>query len=321
LRGAHSVPHDAFAKAADCETPTTRVGFFHLNVGIAVMKMIFRTGTVGDALPCGRICYEAFKAITEQHNFPRDFPSAEIAVGLLSMVFSRADVYSVVAEADDQVVGSNFLWEGDTIAGIGPITVLPTLQNASVGRQLMERVLERAQARGHVGVRLVQAAYHNRSLSLYTKLGFDAREPLSVLHGPPLKRALPGYEVRTATLHDAGPCDDLCSSVHGHSRHGEVLHAIRAQTARVVEHEGRITGYATGIGYFAHAVGRSNEEIKALISAAPAFEGLGFLLPTRNAELLRWCFAQGLRLVHPMTLMSRGLYQKPAGAFLPSVLY
>jgi len=39
----------------------------------------------------------------------------------------------------------------------------------------MEAVLERAKQRGFAGVRLVQAAFHNRSLSLYTKLGFDSR--------------------------------------------------------------------------------------------------------------------------------------------------
>ncbi|MNT65813.1 hypothetical protein D3C72_2038220 [compost metagenome] len=61
--------------------------------------------------------------------------------------------------------------------------------------------------------------------------------------------------------------------------------------------------------------------MKALIGAAPAFAGPGFLLPTRNGELLRWCLERGLRIVQPMTLMSIGLYQQPEGSFLPSVLY
>ena len=89
----------------------------------------------------------------------------------------------------------------------------------------------------------------------------------------------------------------------------------------MVEHGGRITGYTTGIGFFGHAVGESNEDLKALIGAAPAFAGPGFLLPMRNGELFRWCLAHGLRVVQPMTLMSLGLYNEPKGAFLPSVLY
>lgn len=285
------------------------------------METIFRHGTVNDAEACGAICYEAFKVIAEEHRFPPDFPSADVAVGLLNMMLLKKDVYSVVAERDGRVVGSNFLWEGDTIAGVGPITVLPAAQNGSIGRQLMERILERAHAQRFVGVRLVQAAYHNRSLSMYTKLGFDAREPLSVLQGRALELELPGYVVRPATAEQLDACNRLCRSVHGHDRRWEVADAIAQGTARVVEHDGRVTGYATNIGYFAHAVSRTNEELKALIGAAPAFTGPGFLLPTRNAELFRWCLSHGLRVVQPMTLMSRGLYQKPAGAFLPSVLY
>lgn len=285
------------------------------------MEVIFRPGTLADAASCGTICYEAFKYISEQHNFPPDFPSADMAVSLLTMLLSRTDVFSVVAERDGCVIGSNFLWEGDTIAGVGPITVQPSSQNGSIGRQLMQRVLDRALAQRRVGVRLVQAAYHNRSLSMYSKLGFDAREPLSTLQGPPLKLELAGYRVRPATPDDLDACNRLCVSVHGHDRRGEVAGAIAQGTARVVERSGQVTGYATDIGFFAHAVGKTNDELKALIGAASAINGPGFLLPTRNADLFRWCLAHGLRVLYPMTLMSRGLYQKPAGVFLPSVLY
>ncbi len=134
----------------------------------------------------------------------------------------------------------------------------------------MERILDRAHAQRCVGVRLVQAAYHNRSLSMYTKLGFDAREPLSVLQGPALQLELPGYAVRSATVGDLDTCNRLCLSVHGHDRSREVADSIAQGTARVVERSGRVTGYATNIGYFAHAVGQTNEELKA-----PAFAGSG----------------------------------------------
>jgi hypothetical protein len=92
----------------------------------------------GRRLHLRHYCYEAFKAIAEQHNFPPDFPSLEVAVGLYTMIFSRPDVYSAVAEVDGRVVGSNFLWEGDTIGGVGPLTVAPAAQNGSIGRWLME---------------------------------------------------------------------------------------------------------------------------------------------------------------------------------------
>src|SRR5437870_13520815 len=185
----------------------------------------------------------------------------------------------------------------------------------------MQHVLERVTQRRFPGVRLVQAAYHNRSLSLYTKLGFVAREPLSTIQGSSLAVQIPGYTVRPATEGDLAACNQVCLKVHGHDRSGELLDAIGQGTATVVEHGGRITGYATAVAFFGHAVGETNEELKALIGAAPAFLGPGFLLPTRNGELFRWCLEQGLRVVQPMTLMSVGLYNEPAGAFLASVLY
>ena len=88
-----------------------------------------------------------------------------------------------------------------------------------------------------------------------------------------------------------------------------------------VKRNGRITGYTTIIGFFGHAVGETNDDLRALIGAAKEFAGPGFLLPTRNGDLFRWCLTNGLRVTQPMTLMSRGLYNDPAGVFLPSILY
>jgi predicted N-acetyltransferase YhbS len=285
-----------------------------VNIQIRAMKQ-------EDVETCGRICYEAFKSISERHNFPPDFPSPEAAAGLLSQLLSREEVYPVVAEADGQVAGSNFLWETAVIAGVGPITVNPDVQNGTIGKRLMSEVIRRAEERRFAGVRLVQAAYHNRSLSLYTKLGFDTREPLSLLQGPALGIELPGYNVRPARQGDVESCNDLYLRVHGHDRSAELLYAIKQETATVVEHVGRITGYATELGFLGHAVAESDEDLKALIGAARSFSGPGFLLPTRNSDLMRWCLGKGLRVVMPMTLMSMGLYNEPQGAFLPSVIY
>lgn len=285
------------------------------------MNITLRAGGRNDAETCGRICYQAFKAVSDQHNFPPDFPDPAAAVGLLSELLARSDIYSVVAEVDGRVVGSNFLWENAVIAGVGLVTVEPSVQNVAVGRQLMTNVMQRARARRFAGIRLVQAAYHSRSLSLYTKLGFDTREPLSTLQGPAVGLEIPGHTVRPANERDLEACNPLCHRVHGHDRGPELLDAIKQGTASVVEHHGRIRGYATMVGFFGHAVGESNEDLKALIGAAKEFPGPGFLLPTRNSDLLRWCLGNGLRVVQPMTLMSIGLYNEPAGAFLASVVY
>ncbi|MDR4460186.1 MAG: hypothetical protein MRJ67_06665 [Nitrospirales bacterium] len=184
----------------------------------------------------------------------------------------------------------------------------------------MVHVLERAQEIRFGGTRLVQVAYHNCSLSLYTKLGFNAREPLSTIQGPALGLTIPGHPVRLAVERDLPGCNRLCLQVHGHDRKSEMLDAIIQQMATVVECEGCITGYATQIGFFGHAVAEDHEGLKALIGAAAGFPGPGFLVSTRNSDLLHWCLEKGLRVEPPMILMSMGLYNKPQEAFLPSVI-
>lgn len=294
------------------------------------MPLTLRPGTPEDAEPCGRICFDAFTAISRAHNFPPDFPSADAAINLLSWCLSRPDVYSVIAEQDGRILGSNFLWEGAAVSGVGPITIDPAAQNAGAGRRLMEAVLQRAGwcatpgPQRHAGVRLVQAGYHGRSLALYTGLGFDPREQLVCMQGDRPRIAVPGRTARPATSEDVGACAALCRRIHGFDRRSELEGAIARQTAAVVERDGLITGYSTEIGFFGHAVGESNDDLKALIAADDrgcAISGPGMLLPTRNAELFRWSLEHGLRIVQTMTLMSVGLYQEPRAAWLPSILF
>ena len=129
-----------------------------------------------------------------------------------------------------------------------------------------------------------------------------------------------GYDVRPAAETDIAACNLLCRRVHGFDRAVELRDAIAAQTAKVVEHLGQITGYATGAGSSGHAVAGTNQDLKALIGASPAFPGPGFLVPTRNHEVFAWCLASRLRLVMQMTLMTIGLYNEPCGAWRPSIL-
>jgi hypothetical protein len=239
----------------------------------------------------------------------------------MTMLLSHPGHYSVVAELEGRVVASNFMDERAAIYGIGPITVDPTTQNRGVGGQLMRDALDRAARRDAAGVRLLQAGFHNRSLCLYSLLGFRTREPISILQGAPLNQKIAGHDVRPATPADLGACNAICRAVHGFDRGRELEEAIAHRTASVVEQGGRITGYTTGISFVAHTVAETNTGLMALIGAATAFGGPGFLLPTRNHEVFTWCLKGGLRLVYQMTLMTIGLYNEPTGAWLPSVLY
>ena len=293
------------------------------------MDTKIRRATREDVAVLGEICYRAFCELADHHNFPHEFPNLEVALGIVGSMISDPGHYGIVAESNGRVAGSNFMDERSPIAGIGPISVDPEVQNSGAGRAMMQHMLERVAANRLPGVRLVQTAFHNRSFSLYAKLGFEIREPLSVMVGPPIRESIPGYTVRAATDEDVAACDRLHFAVHGHERGRELRDAIKgyavgdtgAGTANVVEHLGRITGYATAIGYGGYAVGESNEELKALIAAATEFAGCGPQIPSRNGELLRWCYSKGLRLMQLNTLMSVGLYNEPRGPFIPSILY
>ena len=285
------------------------------------MNLALHRGSHNDAEACGHIIYDAFKALADNHKFPPDFPSAEIATGRVSTLLSHPGIYGVVAELNGRIVGSNFLDERSSISGIGPISVDPTMQERGIGRRLMQDVLDRAAEQKFPGVRLLQAGFNNRSLCLYTMLGFRSREPISILQGKALNAKISGYDVRPATEADADACNRLCRQVHGHDRNGELIDAIRLRTASVVVRGDCITGYTSAIAFFGHAVAETNADLMAMIAAAPEFGGPGFLVPTRNYELLSWCLGNRLRLVYQMTLMTIGLYNEPAGVWLPSEIY
>jgi GNAT superfamily N-acetyltransferase len=284
-------------------------------------SVTLRRATPADAETLGRICYEAFATINRAHNYPPEMPSPEVGIGMFQLLTAHPGFYCVAAEVDGKLVGSNCLDERSVIAGVGPITIDPSIQNRGIGRALMQAVLDRAKERSVPGVRLLQAAFHNRSLSLYAKLGFDVREPISVMKGEPLGMKLEGFPVSPLTEADVEAANRLCERIHGHNRGGELLDSIRQGTAKKVEHEGQMVGYAAGFGYWGHAVAESNRALQALIGAAEAVTGPGLLIPSRNAELFRWCLTNGLRVVFPATLMTLGLYNEPKGAYMPSILY
>jgi len=282
--------------------------------------------TVREAQPddwqaAGRICFEAFATLADEHGFEHDFPTIEAASEPIRWMISHPRFYGVVAEIDGRVVGSSFLDERGTILGIGPVSVEPGAQNHRVGHLLMEAMFARARQHRAPGVRLLQLAYHNRSLSLYAKMGMEVRGTYAAMFGPAIFAKLPGYEVRRATDSDAAACNDLCFCVHGHARTGEVAEAIESGTALVVERLGRISGYTTGVNYFAHSVAETRDDLIALIGASADYGTPGFLVPLADTELFRWCLSHGLRVFFVLNMMTLGLYQEPRGAFMPSVGY
>lgn len=285
-------------------------------VGVRVRRAVD-----ADWVDAGRICYEAFATLADRHGFPHDFPTVAAAAEPVRWMINHPQFFGVVAEQDGVVVGSLFMDERGTISAIGPISIDPAAQDHGVGRLLMEAALERARETGTPGVRLVQIAYHNRSLSLYTKMGMEVKESFAAMYGEPIRERLPGYDVRAMTCADLPACDALCLRVHGHTRSGEVREAVESGEGRVVERLGRITGYTTKINYFRHSVAETNDDLMALIADADELGTPGYLVPVSNGDLFRWSLAHGHKVFFVVNLMALGIFQQPAGAYLPSVGY
>lgn len=77
--------------------------------------------------------YTAFATLADHHRFPRDFPSVEVASGVASMLLSHRGFQGLVAEADGQLLGCNFVDLRSSVAGVGPIAVDPATQNGESG--------------------------------------------------------------------------------------------------------------------------------------------------------------------------------------------
>ncbi len=288
------------------------------------MSVQIRAMRQEDVETSGRICYEAFKNISERHNFRPDFPSVEVATQLSQALYASPQVFSIVAEDGGQVVGSNHLWEYDEIRAVGPITIDPHAQAKGTGRKLMEAVIERGKSAR--GVRLVQDSFNAASLSLYSSLGFDVKEPLVLIEGAPRGDLPAGTEVRPIREEDYDACGALCQKTHGFERTGELKNTPPFLTSFVAVRGGRVTAYSSAPHFWAlnHAVAESEEDMRAVLTGAANLsdgQPLSLLLPTRQTDLFRWCLKQGMRVVKPMTLMAMGEYHEPRGCYLPSVGY
>lgn len=288
------------------------------------MSLTIRPIESSDAESCGRIGYEAHKAISSIHGYPSEQPSEEYGIGLVRTILGNPNSWGVLAEKQGRILGSIFLhkFPPSPVAVIGPLAVHPSAEDAGVGTALMAAALDRAREQKQEQVRLVQSPSHIRSFVLYTKQGFTLREPLFLIQGQALAPKYKNENVRLVRDdRDIMTCNELCRSAHGFSREMELRQAKDQGVASIVERNGDISGYAAGIGLFGHAVAKSNDDLKALIASASVILGQGFFVPARNRELLNWLFENGFRIAWPANLMTVGSYQEPHAPFLPSLAY
>jgi GNAT superfamily N-acetyltransferase len=236
----------------------------------------------------------------------------------------------VAAKVDGKLVGSNFLQLSDAVAGVGPITVCPTTQAKGIGRTLMQDVIKHAVTQHGPQVRLVQDAVNTTSLSLYTSLGFEVKEPLAMVTVPPEQAK--DETVRLARMEDLDHLDELCRRVYLVSRRNEVAGLIahgaeHGMPVYLRKREARVVAYAIP-GFLGHGVGETNEDLMATVRQAMGRRGgrlsrsmEAILCPSRNGELYRAILTAGGKTVRCLHLMAMGPYETPIGAWYPSIAY
>jgi GNAT superfamily N-acetyltransferase len=274
---------------------------------------------------CGRIIFTAFDALFKHRNFPLyEFPVVEAGIGVATNFIDHPVLIKFLAEVDKQIVGCAFLDPRDKINAIGPVAVLPDFQGCGVGKLLMEKILKKKE--NTIGTRLLQDTFNPDSFSLYSKLGFEFKELVTLLQGKLTGHAEPGIKVRPLSNEDLAQCKTLCVKVHGIDRTNELRDAIKVFKPLAALHDGQITGYMSAADFWQlnHAVALNEDVLKALLLATQAMSGeepILFLLPVRYSNLMRWVLNQGGRSIKSMALMAMGKYDEPNGVYLPSISY
>jgi L-amino acid N-acyltransferase YncA len=281
-----------------------------------------RAAVAGDAVACAATAYAAHARVSAIHNFPSELPTLEFATRFIRSKLENPRCRGYVAQKDGHVVGSVFVTAVDDCpaGAIGPLTVEPA-HEGGVGAALMQQAVAEAARMGIVQLRLVQSPTQLRSLALYTKAGFDLREPLLVVGHTALTHAAGNSGLRRATLGDESDCASLCRMAYGFARTVELNEAIGNNMATVLERNDRIVGYASSVGFRGHAVARTVEDLMVLVAHTPKSLGPGLPVPTRNGALLRWLFRNGARALWPAAILSMGDFHEPTTPYLPSMLF
>ena len=284
-------------------------------------EVTLRRPQANDSEELGRICYEAFKDISESHGFESDFPTVEFARIVIAASIARENQYGTAAFLDGRAAGSNFLTLLDEVGGVGPVSVDPPAQGHGIGRRLMLDVLEYARNNGIERVRLVQDAFNVVSMSLYSSLGFDTKAPLGMLLIAPAEQ--PDESIRRVEPGDLDWAGELGREMYKVSRRDEFAVApMMGMTPILLERGGRRSGYLIP-GFVGHGLAETEEDMLAMMgeAARQSQYPVRILVPLIEGSLFRKALARGHRLGKMMNLMALGPYEEPEGVWIPSVMY
>src|SRR3712207_8105523 len=112
------------------------------------MILTIRSIEQADAEICGKIGFQAHKAVSSAHGYPSEQPSIEFAVEMIKTLLANPYSRGYLAEQEGRILGSIFvhIFPPSPVSAIGPLTVDPSAEGG-VGRALMEAALMEARKR------------------------------------------------------------------------------------------------------------------------------------------------------------------------------
>ena len=283
------------------------------------MRRPRRTPTI-----CGRIFYDAFASIADAPQPPGRAGLTRVHAlrGRRACSRTRA-IAGLVAERDGEVLGSAFVDErwrdrrnrpGHRRPGGAGRRRRPGADGGRAATRARPRRRRRQARPDRLPLPLARAVREARLRRPRAALGppgnaAAARHPRprrpARARGRPrrVRRAL--YVASTATTETAS-----CAT------------PSRPARRCVVERPGRISGYATGFGYGWHAVAETNEDMIALLGSAESVHRPRHPRPVAKRRApAAGASTTGCASSSRSTLMTIGLYNEPAGAWLPSIVY
>eukprot|EP01116_Phalansterium_solitarium_P008892 TRINITY_DN22861_c0_g1_i1.p1 TRINITY_DN22861_c0_g1~~TRINITY_DN22861_c0_g1_i1.p1 ORF type:complete len:320 (+),score=89.71 TRINITY_DN22861_c0_g1_i1:453-1412(+) len=303
-----------------------------------------------DHEPCAEIISEAFTGVANRHGFPSAAISLDVA--RLCIVFWTASPDTIEATVavgpNDEPAGIVILLHSDDIWAVKLVAVSARHQGHGVGRKLVQHCIDsfRAAGRPHA-LRLTQDSFNTTSFSLYLSMGFNPLEGLTMLTAPdgfdfgtllpdeyaarPADHAL---QIRPMTSDDVATCDALFQKCHGSSRRGEIAAVLEFAASSaddaciphvVVDRQGTIVGYSTGLDTAGHTVCESEEAFRIILGHASAINRdekvVMYFLGLRYPDLLRWLLSRKLKISKLGTMMGIGPYSSPKMLYVSSASF
>lgn len=308
---------------------------------------IIRRAVATDVDAAAHVAYVAFrKAADAAGSFSGIGEEPTRTKAIVKGLLASQDMFLACCPSSGDILGLIAIVKDNAPAmyGVGPLAVSPEHQVSGIGRALMTRALEDIDSRGpSSSVRLTVDSFNVTAFPLYSKLGYEVKEPLTLIQYTSLGEKVAndkvcdlGFCVRAMSREDLDTCAALALRIARCDRRREIEAIVAGtgglfaagNTASIVLRGDDVVGYTTGFNMGGHTVCDSLPACIALISKAQGDfavqsrpSPLRILMPCmRQPELLRWCLECGWKVLKQMILMGRGPYESPipTGIFLPT---